>query len=105
MTERRHAAAVASATFALVAPVAYVAQRLFEYARSPQVDPLLILRETHTAFYWRATTATWLAGIAAIVAYTLVRRASGGDGREIRALLRLTLPVAAIVVLFAWLYP
>jgi hypothetical protein len=101
---RRAALALAAAVFALAAPVAYVAQRIYEVARSGPVDPLLILRDSHTGFYWRAATATWWAGLFAIMAYGAARN-DGPRARLARALAWSGLPLVIVVVLLAWWLP
>ena len=100
----RPALALAAATFGLFAPLAYLGQRLYERARAQPLDPTLILRESHTAFYWRAGTAAWWAGIAAIVVFAWASRRAPGE-RGVRALYWATLPFAAAVVWIAWRHP
>ncbi|MCU0671989.1 MAG: hypothetical protein MUE69_04255 [Myxococcota bacterium] len=65
----------ASLAFGLVAAIAYVAQRLLEIRSATPVDPLLVIREAHTAYYWRCATAIWWGG----VAFAVVARGSA-DG-------------------------
>lgn len=59
--------AEAALAFAVVAPVAYLVQRVVERAITGIDDPLLVLRQVHTAFYWRCATAAWWGAIAAIL--------------------------------------
>lgn len=99
---RRTALALAAAAFALAAPAAYVAQRLYEIdATDGPINPLLVLRDKHTAFYWRAATATWWGGVAAIVTYALARRGA----RPARALRWAALPLIGLVILLSWWFP
>jgi hypothetical protein len=102
---RRAALAFASASFGLVAPLAYVGQRLFEVARSPiPVDPVLIVRDAHTAFYWRAATAAWWAALIAAMVYAAVRR-RGNDSRLERALTVAAVPMVVVLGALAWWFP
>ncbi|MGE0784219.1 MAG: hypothetical protein AB7S26_00925 [Sandaracinaceae bacterium] len=104
MSDRRTALATAAAAFSLTAPIAYVTQRLYEVARSGPIDPLSVLRDAHTAFYWRALTATWWAGLIAILVYaTVIRR--GASERSLRALAWVSLPLAVLVTLVAYGWP
>lgn len=73
---RRAPVALAAGAFAIAAPVAYVIQRLYERSVSGPVDPLLVLREAHTAFYWRALTASWWAALVAMIVFAVARRRS-----------------------------
>lgn len=71
------AAALAAAAFGVGAPLAYFAQRLYERSRSGAIDPTMVLRESHTALYWRSAAAVWWAGIAAVLVFAwAVRRAA-----------------------------
>jgi hypothetical protein len=95
--------ALAAAVFALAAPLAYMGQRLIEIARTGPIDPLLVLRDSHTSFYWRAAGAVWWAGIAAIVAFAASRGANAD--RAIRVLRLLAIPIALALALAAWRFP
>lgn len=100
----RRAVALAAAVFALGAPAAYVAQRLFEVASATQpTDPALVLRDAHTAFYWRAATATWWGGLLACSGYAVVSR--GHHQRAERVLLWAVAPAAAATALLSWWFP
>ena len=66
-TELRRGIARGGLVFGAATPLAYVVQRLFERARGGPGDPLGVVRELHTAFYWRASVAVWLGVIAAIL--------------------------------------
>ena len=90
--------------FAFVAPMAYLVQRLFERARGGPGDPLGVVREAHTAFYWRAAIAVWLAAAVA----TLVARAGGHRARPVPVGLARWTAVAGFSLLLgglAYLYP
>lgn len=92
---RRAAAALACA--GLGAALAYVVQRLYDYAISGPVDPLLVLRESHVAYYWRTMVATWWGGVLGAAAYG----ALGEPARVERAERVLRAAVIPIVVVLA----
>ncbi|HJL06200.1 MAG TPA: hypothetical protein RMH85_20695 [Polyangiaceae bacterium LLY-WYZ-15_(1-7)] len=71
---RRTALGAAALAFAFAAPLAYVAQRLYERSVSGPVNPLLVLREAHTSFYWRCATAAWWGGLVAVAVFAAQRR-------------------------------
>ncbi|MCA9622311.1 MAG: hypothetical protein KC731_24975 [Myxococcales bacterium] len=73
--EDRAVAAIAALGFAVGAPVAYAAQRIFERLRSGASDPALILRTSHSAFIWRTVIAMWCGGLVALSVHRLARRA------------------------------
>jgi hypothetical protein len=73
----RRRAAVACASAGLIAATAYVVQRLYDHAVLGTIDPLLVLRESHTAYYWRAFVATWWGGTIGSIAWA----AAGTDAR------------------------
>lgn len=100
-SDRRAALALTAAAFGGLAPVAYVAQRLYERARGGPIDPTLVLRESHTAFYWRACTAAWWAGIAAIAIYAWAARRDPPEG-GVRRLRLAVAPLVLAVALLAW---
>lgn len=102
--ERRVALSLAAAVLGITAPVAYVAQRLYEIARSGPVDPLSILRDSHTAFYWRAAVATWWAGLFAVMAYGIAR--SDGARRFVtQALTWAAVPLVIVLAFLSWWFP
>ncbi len=101
--ERRRTWALAGLAFALVAPVAYIAQRLFDHALVGDVDPLSMLRQTHVAYYWRAATASFWGGLAAMV--VLMVGAERIPTPEPRHAGRLLAFIAATFVVLAWIYP
>lgn len=63
----RERVAMGALAFAVVSPSAYLVQRLVEHWLETPVDPLALLRQVHTAFYWRCATSAWWGSIAAIV--------------------------------------
>ena len=99
MSGARHSRhARAALVFAATAPVFYLAQRLFERARGGPGDPLGVVRELHTAFYWRASAAVWLAATVA----SLVALAPQGVARELRPGSPLGTALLLAVALVAW---
>lgn len=85
--------------FAVVAPLAYLAQRLFERWQGGPGDPLGVVVEVHTAFYWRAATALWLAVVAAALAARGRAEPDAGHPFAIAA------GFTALVLALAALYP
>jgi hypothetical protein len=99
----RRAVAWAALAFGLVAPTAYLVQRLYEIAASGgnEISPAMILRSNHVGFFFRAATAAWWAGLFAVFAYLLARR---GDGSP--RLMRIGVWGLALAWLFvAWRFP
>lgn len=91
----------ASLAFGLVAAIAYVVQRLIEIRSGTPVDPLLVIREAHTAYYWRCATAFWWGG----VAFAAVAR-----GPSVRRALPRTAPwivgaLGVVLLLSTWWWP
>lgn len=70
----RRRLAVTAVAFGLAAPAAYVLQRLYERATGGVADPLLVVRETHTAFYYRAAAAVWWGSVVALVVWAAMAR-------------------------------
>jgi hypothetical protein len=98
---RRERLARAGLVFAVVAPLAYLAQRLFERGQGGVGDPLAIVREAHVAFYWRASIAAWWGGVAAALASSIPRLPPMP-----RALRRALPPLGALLLLtLAFLWP
>lgn len=97
------ARALAAAAFGVVAPIAYLGQRLYERARSGPIDPLLVLRDAHTAFYWRACTALWWAGLATLFVYAWAARRDAPESAA-RALRLAVAPLALAIAVVAWRY-
>lgn len=96
--------ATASLVAALTAPVAYVVLRLIERVRSGPIDPLSIVGDPHTAFYWRASSAAWWGGLAGmLVCVWLSRR--GGEGGVARSVSRAALPLAVVLAIATWVWP
>lgn len=104
---RRVAFALAALVFAIAAPAAYAAQRIFERVRSGSADPLLVVFDLHTAFYWRASTATWWGVVAAIAAYAFAVQPAATSLRErlARVLAMAALPFALALALAMWSMP
>lgn len=63
----RERVAHAALAFAMVSPVAYMAQRMVERWVFGDVDPTLVIRQVHTAFYWRCATSAWWGTVAALL--------------------------------------
>lgn len=102
----RTAWAVAALVFAVAAPTAYVAQRLYEVAVAPAGgDPALVIRQAHTAFYWRVATASWWAGLAAALVVVAIRHRAGAADRVVPFVTRIALPWAIVLAALAWLFP
>ncbi len=103
---RRTAAALACAVFGLCAPLAYETERLYELSRAPMPDPRLIIRSSHVAFFWRASTASWLGVLVAIVAYAIAAHGSRSAPRRLMRLIGLGLiPLVALLLLLTWSFP
>jgi len=99
---RRLVIAYAGLVFAMVAPVAYVAQRLYGRYRAPGViNPAMIIASTHVAYYWRVAVATWF-GVAVAI---LVARPLAWQARSARAWTIASVLSMALCVALAWLYP
>lgn len=95
MSARRRLIADGAAWFAVAAPAVYTALRLLSWARG-EPDPAQVLASAHVAWYWRVATATWLAGLLALLGARM-----GGGAHARRAL-----PwVVAAAVLVAFLVP
>lgn len=104
--EDRVAVGVASLWFGIVASFAYVAQRIVESLRSGPVDLTLVVYSIHTSFYWRALTATFWGGLAAIVAFALARRASKEQlARSLRVVRSGIVVFALILAGLSWAWP
>ena len=98
---RRMELAFGGLVFAVAAPVAYVAQRLYGRLRAPGVvNPAIILRSSHVEYYWRVAVATWFAvAVAILVAPRLARRDVDRAWTVGSAL------SVVLCVVLAWLYP
>ena len=96
-SEQRGGAVAASAlVFAIAAPVTYAAQRLYEYARGENGNPILILRTLHTVYYWRVAVAVWWGLMLALFAFLHFMRQEGAPAHERRAR---GLAIAALVLI------
>lgn len=87
--------------FAVAAPLAYLTQRLFERWQGGVGDPLGVVRDAHTAFYWRSSTAVWLALVLAVVA----SRVRGGEGHHRWTPFASAAGFTALVLALATFYP
>lgn len=100
----RRRAALAIAWGCVAAASAYVLQRLYDWSLTGPIDPLLVLRESHVAFYWRSAVATWWGGTLGASAWGVL----SSDARMTRAetiLGMLAVPWALALVLAAAVYP
>ncbi len=100
--DRRSTQALAGLAFGLGSLVAYIVQRLIDRALAGDVDPLSMLRQTHVAYFWRASTAAFWGGLAALVVLALGARRLPALGP------RAAWTVAVVVALFAvlaWIFP
>jgi hypothetical protein len=106
-TERRTAWALAALVFAGAAPLAYVVQRVAEKLSGYGQDPLLLVFELRTAFYWRAAIATWWGGLAAVVAFALLSRpAAAHRHAAVAGVLAVLLPLLlAAGAVASWVWP
>lgn len=96
--------ALAAATFALAAPTAYMVQRLYERWQGGVADPLLVVREAHMAFYYRASMAVWWGGIAALVTFAAL--AAGPELERWSSRFRVVLwPWLLLMLVIAWRWP
>lgn len=91
----------ASLAFGLASAIAYVVQRLIELRSATPIDPLLVIREAHTAYYWRAATAVWWGG----VAFALVARGASASIALPRAAPWLVGALALALVFSTWWWP
>jgi hypothetical protein len=104
---RRTALSLAALTFGAASSFAYAAQRVFERLRGGAGDPLLVVFDLHTAFYWRAATAAWWGGVAAILVFAVASRPRGVavHDRAARALAVLVVPLALAIAVTMWRLP
>jgi hypothetical protein len=101
--EHRRTWALAGLAFGLAAPVAYIAQRLYDHALVGETDPLSMLRQVHVAYFWRAATAGFWGGLAALVVLLVGARRLRVP--EPRAAARVLAVVVATFLVLAWIYP
>jgi hypothetical protein len=104
---RRIALALAALTFGAASALAYAAQRVFERLRGGAGDPLLVVFDLHTAFYWRAATAAWWGGVAAILVFAVASRPRAHvlHDRVARVLALVALPLALVIAVTMWRLP
>jgi hypothetical protein len=68
-------AAMVSVAWAIVVAVgAYAGMRVVQVLASPALDPTAISWSIHSGFFWRMLTVEYGGGIAAFVAFLIVRR-------------------------------
>lgn len=102
----RVAAGIAAIWFGIVGSIAYVVQRIVECIRSGPVDLTLVVYSIHTSFYWRVMTASFWGGIAAIIAFSLARRAStAANAKSLRFVANGIVPLAVLLAFLAWKWP
>lgn len=104
---RRGAIAAAALVFAIGAPVTYVAERLYEYARGEASNPILILRSLHTVYYWRVAVAVWWGLMLALFAFLHFMRdeRDPADERRARVLAIAALVFIPLVAVLAFVFP
>jgi phosphotransferase system glucose/maltose/N-acetylglucosamine-specific IIC component len=95
--------ALAALVFAATAPAAYVAQRLYQRARSGEIDPSLILMSTHVDYLWRVAVATWIGGVAALLAVAWQARVE--ERASAATIAWIAVACAAATALLAWRFP
>ena len=100
---RRSRIAFAALAAAVVGPVAYVVQRLVDYASAGPPDLLAMLSMTSVAYYWRCAVAVVWAGMAASVALFAANRTA--FERAATPLATAALVTAVVVACLAWLFP
>jgi len=96
--------ALSALIFGAASSVAYVLQRLLDYARGEPVTTAALLGQSHVSLYWRAGTALWWGGLLAIVGYALLTRGE----RAIERVDRFGFTVLAFGVstlILAWFFP
>ena len=101
----RGAVSFAALIVGIVAPLTYVGLRMFERMSNGVADPSAIVAEAHApAFFWRAAIATWWAVLCGAMTFALARRSSNLE-RVTTVAGWLACPMAAVVLLLAWLFP
>lgn len=95
--EQRERLARAGLLFGIVAPLTYMAERIYERLKGGRIDPAAILQEAHTTFYWRTGIALWFGLVVAVAFY-----ARGTQARWLGWGLA-ALPV--VMTFLAWRFP
>jgi hypothetical protein len=103
--EDRSARAFAALVFAVVAPVSYQLQRLYELARSRAVDHRLILASPHLGFVWRVVLSLWFALACAALAYRTRRARQPLSPADVRRWVLALTVLGAAFTLVAWRLP
>ena len=94
--------ALGGLVFALVAPIVYEAERLYELWRGGRSDERLILATTHTSYYWRVAIAVWFASVCAAM---VISARSGGSKHAAANLALAIATMGALFAALAWLVP
>ncbi len=103
--DQRRRWAVAALAFAVVAPLAYIAQRLIDHALIGDTDALSMIRQARAAYPWRAATAAFWGGLAAIVAASPATALSLRGARLDRYAMAAAGALGVTVLVLAWLFP
>ena len=82
----------------LAGALAYAVQRVYEWVVAGPVDPLLVVRDAHVGFYWRASSATWWAGTVVALVWLVTAHPASCD-RAARWLGATALPLAMALAL------
>ncbi len=97
--ERASAVSLAGLTFAVIAPLTYIAQRMLERVRAPVVNPGLILISTHLGYVWRSAVAAWFGAACAGLVYLALR----DEKANVRHATRLSAGLVVTGLGLAWL--
>ena len=101
-SERRVHAALSLAWGLVVATGAYAVLRAAQALRGPGPDPALVLWSAHAGFFWRAWTAGYIGGMAAVMAAALARSRVEAMAR---GLAPATVAAAALLAATSVLFP
>lgn len=94
--------ATSSAWGVVVAVAAYPVMRTAQCLMSPAQDPAAVVWSAHAGFFWRAWTAAYTGGMAAITAYVVAR---GWLEAAARALAPAIVVAAAMLALATLFFP
>jgi len=103
--DQRRRWAVAALAFAVVAPLAYMAQRLLDHAIVGDTDALSMIRQARAAYPWRAAIAAFWGGLAVIVAASPVTASSLRGSHLGRYAMAAAGALGVAVLMLAWLFP
>ncbi len=85
----------------VVAVAAYAIMRTAQALTSPAQDPAAVVWSAHAGFFWRAWTASYVGGMAALTAYVVARGRLEGAARGLApAIVLATAILALATVLF-----